>query len=500
MDDLTRDTARSYFWNQLAVILDGATITLAYFAIGRISGVERLGEFGWMLSSAGLVVLAAGLGLRESSVILVQRAAHDEALLAGLLRKCLRVRALAAVCAGLTMAGLLLANTGSAALAGAACAYVVAILLANFIATFDLALFRARAVAAGKLVSSLVALSLVVAGAVWDSTTVMFSGLALGAAAGIIFYAMPLRTLWRTPARHYPFRNLITLSWTLWLASFFNYIVNMQGVQAVMKLARVESQLIGFFTAGLAIAMVANRLLIGGFANVILAAFSRAQAEREGRLAELHSLYVRVSAVLTLPILFGALIFADELAKLPLKENTHEAALVIRILAGAFIVARLFGGGAHSAALFASGAHVAALVTRAVFAVLMFAATWTAASLGGIAHVAVAAGAVSVAVVAVEWVYLTARRGIRLPVAPLGRLALGCGLAAVPAWIVAAQGGGGWTAAGLGLFTISELAALYLARPLEAGEVDQIGVKGPLAGILRHLEAAATGPGAESHL
>lgn len=493
MDDLTRDTARSYFWNQLAVVLDGGTITLAYFAVGRLSGAARLGEFGWMLSTAGLVVLASGLGLRESSAILVQRAAHDDALLAGLLRKCLRVRAVGAVCAGLAMGGLLLVNTGSAALAAAACAYVVAILLANFIATFDLALFRARAVAAGKLASSLVALSLVVAGAVWDSTTVIFSGLALGAAAGIIFYVVPLRTLLRAPSERYPFRDLMALSWTLWLASFFNYIVNMQGVQAVMKLARVESQLIGFFTAGLAIAMVANRLLIGGFANVILAAFSRAQAGGQGRLAELYSLYVRVSAVLTLPILFGALVFADELAKLPLKENTHEAALVIRILAGAFIAARLLGGGAHSAALFASGAHVAALVIRAVFAVVMFAATWTAASFGGIAHVAVAAGAVSMAVVAAEGVYLMTRRGITLPFAPLARLALGCGLGAVPAWIVVAQGGLSSTAAGLGLFAVSELAALSLARPLEAGEVDRIGVKGPLAGILRHFEAAAAG-------
>ena len=493
MDDITRDTARSYFWNQVAVVLDGATVTLAYFAVGRLSGAERLGEFGWMFSAGGLVVLAAGLGLRESSAILVQRAAGDDALLAGLLRKCLLVRGAAAVCAGSAMAALVLFNGASRALAAAACAWVAAIMLANFIATFDLALFRARPVAAGKSASSIVALSLVVTGAVLGSTAFIFAGLALGAAAGTFFYAIPLRFLRGVRPAAYPFRRLVGLSWTLWVVGFLNYVVNLQGVPAVMKAARVEAETIGFFAAGLAIAVAANRLLIGGFANVILAAFSRADLNGEVELARLHSLYVRASAVLTLPVLLGVAVFADDLARIPLARDSHRAAEVIRILSAAFIGVRLLGGGAHSSGLFATGRHKAALSIRVVFAVVMLSATGLAASTGDIAKVAAAAGAVAVAVVLAEWVYLLAVRGIGLPAAALARLGAACLLAAAPAAVLAAHGGLYWTLAAGFLFAACQFAALWLAAPLAPGEVDLIGGGGLVARFLRLFEAAPRG-------
>ncbi len=496
LKELTRDTAKSYFWNQLAVVLDGAALMLATVVVGRVSGAERLGEFGQILSVAGLTVMVAGLGLRESAAVLVQRTSGDEPGLAGFLRLCLGVRSAGALAAGLVIAVLVLLDGRSPAVAAAAAAYVAAILVSNFIATFDLALFRARAVAAGKLASAVTALALVAAGAMLDSTAVILSGLAAGAVAGTIFYAWPLRALVQIKARSYPFSSVMALSWTLWLAAIFNYIVNLQGVQAVMWVARVEPASVGHFTAGLAIAMAANRLFVGGFANIILAAFSRADAAgQRGDFAALHSLYVRATAVMTLPVLLGALVFADELAGIFLVEETAPAATVIRILAGFFVAGRLLGGGAHSSGLFATGGHVAALAIRAGFAVVMFVATWMAAYFGGIGHVAVAAGAVSVTVIAVEWLCLAARQSIRLPTGALIRTALMCGAGALVAMIVAAGDSPARTAAGVVTYVVLQAAALRLARPLARGEVASMGVAGMVARVLGSFEARGASNG-----
>ena len=491
MDTLTRDTAKSYLWNQIAVTFDGLTLTLGSILVGRLLGEDALGAFGWVvLSAVGLVTLAAGLGLKEGVTILVQRVEADGAGLKGLFRACLRIRVISALIAA-AVAATLFSLLGGIPYAASAVAslYVVFVLISGFLSSFNIALFQTRTVAIGKVLSSLITLALVVAAGLSKSLTLVFAGFAAGSLAGIAVFFVPLARLASGPARIYPFRKLLDLSLSFWLLGFFNYILAAQTVPFILKLA--ASAQIGVFTAAFTVAAVANRAFMGGFANVSLAAFGRAAESGGEAFARMHSLYVRATAMLGVPILLGAMVFSPLLARIPLKSENPAVVSLIIILAGAFLLNRLLGGGAHSNALYASGLHRPALALRAAFAALSFAAVYLAAVTGGTPAAAAAAGASGVAVVAAEYAYLRYSRGTKMPWRPLTRLALACGAVALVAAVILSQGGVFAAVFAVVVFVVGSFCALAVAHPLERGETALMGVTGRLAKAMLLFEAPA---------
>lgn len=490
LDTLTRDTTRSYLHNQLAVLLQGGTLTLATVAIGKLAGQEALGRFGWVLSAVGLVSLVGGLGFKEGVAVLAQREREDPEALRGLFFRCLVTRVAAALVAAIAVAAMVVANQGQTAFAAAVSAYVLFVLLGNLFAAFDIALFRTRAVALGRLASAVVGLALTVAGALIGSLALVFAGLAAGAAAAAVIFLLPLAQLLKGARKSYALRGLFGLSLTLWLIAILNYLVGLNAAPLVLKTAHMGEGQIGIFTAAFMLVFATNRALTGGFANVILAAFSRAGASEGGEsLARLHSLYVRVVAILSVPLLLGLVVFARLAVRIPLKGDTAAAAELLVILAAAFVVIRLLGGGAHSAALYATGHHVGDLVIRFAFAAVSVAVTYAAAVSGNLKAAVVAAGAAGAGVIAAEWVYLHVKERIGMPVRELGKIFLGCAAAALPAAAMVRIGTVFATILAIVIFVVGVVLAFGVVKPLQRGEVERIGAKGIVADILTRFES-----------
>jgi O-antigen/teichoic acid export membrane protein len=471
--------------------LDGLTIVLSSLIVGRTLGVERLGTFGWIISACGLVTLAAGLGLKEAVTILVQRKVGDDAGVAGLLRFSLSLRLISgAAAAGVTLASLLLVWKTGLLVSLAAGAYVVFVLVSGLLSSFNIALFQTSTVAAGKLVSALVTIGFVVAGSILGSTVLIFAGLAAGALAGSVVFALPLRRLAMRPSRAAVSVELLSLSLSLWLIGLFNYMLGAQAIPFVLKLAGTDTAGIGVVTAGLTVAVAANRAFMGGFATVTLAAFSRAWVTGgPTALQRIYSLYVRVTAMAGVPILLAAIVFAPLLARLSLKEAGPEVASVIVVLCSAFLVSRLAGGGGHAGILYVAGLNRQDLVIRATCAIVTFVAVYYAAAVGIVVAAAVGAGCPVAAIVAE---YVVARRNARvaMPWRALAKIAAVCGVVALASLAVYARGGAFATVFAALVFAAGTASALMVARPLAAGETAEIGARGLVAALMTRFESA----------
>lgn len=491
MDTLTRDTAKSYLWNSVAVALDGLSLLVVSALVGRLAGRDALGVFGWVMSAAGLVTLVAGLGFKEGVAVLAQRASGDDAALRGLFARYVALRFAAAILAAVAMAVVAAGDVSSSVVAGAS-AYVFALLVTTLLASFNIALFQTRAVAAGRLVSAVVTILAAGAAAIEGSLAGVFWGLALGALAGGVVFFLPLRFLARGERRMDGLRPMLELPIAMWLVGIATFLISSQAAPVVMKkLAGLGDTEIGVFNVGLGVALISNRAFMGGFASVILAAFSRAAGEGADSLARLHSLYIRVSAVMGLPLLFGAAAFAPVLCRIWLRGDVSVAAAVVRILAAWLIAGRLVGGGAHSTALYSIGLHGVGLAVRAAFALVAVAAVWAASVAGGAIGAACASGAAGFAVVAAEWLILRRRKGIGMPWHALCSLAAGCAIPAIPAWLLVERGTTASIATAAAVFVAVTPVALLVVRPLQSGEAASITGSGPVKRFLRLLEARA---------
>ncbi len=493
MDDLTRDTARSYLWNQAAVILGASCAFVLTIIVARVAGSVAFGTFGWVSSAVGLAALAGALGLKESAAVLVQRFRSHTPVLRSLFARYFALRIASALVVGTALVALL-SRTGDRPLALAAGAYAVVLLFATLLSAFDIALFRTRAVAVGRVVSLAIILPLGTAAAAARSMPLVFASLAAGTLAESVVYFWPLRSLVLGPTEKTRLAGLFELPMVLWIIGFFNYLIAALAAPTLLKVAGVADARIASFTAGVYIAFWAQRMVVGGFANVILAAFSRAAMEGRGSLSKIHSLYVRVTGALTLPLITGSIVFAPILARIWLKSNTGDAVAVARIL-GAFLLAtRLAGGGAHSTALYSTGLHRQGLVIRGAFAGLAVVFVPLAAWRAGTAGAAVVCGAIGLAVVVVEGLVLYAHRKVTLPWRELAGLAASCALPAAAASALLYRQSFVFVVLAVIVYVAISTMCLHLARPLKAGEADSIGGGSPVRALLAFFEA----PGART--
>ncbi len=492
MDDLTRDTARSYFWNQAAVILDAVGALALSVIVARMAGANAFGVFAWVGGAVGLATLAGALGLKESAAVIVQRFHSNVPALRSLFARYFTLRMASAVVAAAALATGL-SRAGGWSLALAAGAYAAAILVSALLSAFDIALFRTRAVAVGRIVSLGVSLPLGVLGASLGSMPLVFAALASGAVAASVVYFWPLRHLAFGPATKTRIQGLFELPMILWFVGFFNYLIGAFAAPTLIKVAGLGDGTIAAFTAGVYVALWAQRMVVGGFANVILAAFSRAAMEGQGALARIHSLYVRATAALTMPLIAGSVVFAPVLARIWLKGDTADAVAVARIVGVLLLASRIAGGGAHSTALYSSGLHRQGLAIRAVFAALALVLIPIAAMQWGVKAAAAACGGVGLAVVAVEWLILRSHREVGMPWASLVRLSAACVAAAAAAACVLGESTVSVVLAAVIYIAVAFL-ALRVARPLEAGEAASIAREGPLRALLAFFERPSRPP------
>jgi O-antigen/teichoic acid export membrane protein len=342
--------------------------------------------------------------------------------------------------------------------------------------------------ALGKIVACAVSLSIVAAGASAGSVALVFTGLAVGTFVGGALFLAPLRRIAFGAAAPCRISHALKLPLSLALVAVSNYLIGSQAASFILKNARVADGQIAVFSVGVTVAMVSNRALMGGFASVILAAFSR--ATDADHLARLHSLYVRATTILSMPVLLASVVFAPLVARIWLKGDIGDSVFIINVLVAWSIAARLMGGGAHSAALYSAGLQNTGLVVRAIFAAVSVVATYLAGEHLGIRGAASAAGAVGFLVIAVEWAAVYKMRAIGMPWAALGRLALYSLAAAAPAWLLTLPNRPALTILAIPVFAIGAIAALILARPLSAGEASDIAGHGALGRLLLRLETA----------
>ena len=485
MNTLARDTAHGYFWNQLAVTLDGLTLLLSSIIVGRMLGAESLGLFGWILSAVGLLTITAGLGIKEAVNILLPPLSSDPSSSAGLFRLCLLVRSASAVLAGIVLTALLLFLKGN--LTSTACAvslYLVFSLTAGLLSAFNIALFQTRILALGRLLSSLLTLLLIALASASRSMPLVFASLALGSLSASAVFFLPLSRFTRGPSTPFPPRRLLSLGLALWLISILNYLLAAQAAPLILRFVRLSPSDIGLFTAAFVIAASANRALMSGFSNVTLASFSKAWSEAgDESLSPIYSLYIRVAAALGVPVLLGVIVFSPLLVRLPLKAGSPDASLACVVLASFFLVGRLFGGGAHSTALYASGLHLPGLAIRSAFAFLCVVSTALAALKYGILGASFASGASGAAVILAELFFLRRRRNLPMPWSSLIRLSSLCGAVALVSRLILSLGGLFSLLFSSLVFLCGSLLALSIARPLSHGETALLSLPPRLASL-----------------
>ncbi|MHC4711722.1 MAG: lipopolysaccharide biosynthesis protein [Planctomycetota bacterium] len=488
MDDLTRDTARNYLWNQAAVILGASCAFVLSVIVARVAGRVAFGTFGWVSSAVGLAALAGALGLKESAAVLVQRFHSNAPALRSLFARYFALRITSALVVGTALTALLFRTAGWS-LALAAGAYALVLPVATLLSAFDIALFRTWAVTAGGIVALVIILPLGAAAAAAGSMPLVFASLAAGTLAASVVYLWPLRSLVLGPTAKTRLTGLFELPMVLWLIGFFNFLISALAALTLLKIAALPDREIASFTAGVYTAYWAQRMVVGGFANVILAAFSRAAMEGQGALSRIHSLYVRATGALTLPLIAGSIVFAPVLARIWLEGNTADAVAVARIL-GAFLLAtRLAGGGAHSTALYSTGFHRQGLVIRGAFAGLAAVFVPLAGWRAGITGAAAVCGAIGLAVVVVEGLVLYAHRKVTLPWGELARLAASCALPAAAAAALLSRRSVTFVVLAVMVYIAVSILCLRLARPLKAGEADSIGGRSHFRALLAFFEA-----------
>jgi O-antigen/teichoic acid export membrane protein len=187
------------------------------------------------------------------------------------------------------------------------------------------------------------------------SITMALVVLIAGTGIQVAGYAVASKVEWTGASRRIPLLPVVTFGAIFWLNTIVDYFLGRQGDVMFLSLLLPETTSASLYDVAYSIVQIGLLVLTVGFGGVSLAALSRYAATDRSRMNALYVVVVRVTSLLTIPVLTFLMICAPDLLHLVYSSRYAGAADVLRIIIGLRIVSRLFATGENADYLLALG-------------------------------------------------------------------------------------------------------------------------------------------------
>ena len=322
--------------------IDQGLIFLTFVLVGRISGVQHLGQLAFVFALTKILMVASGLGL---NFLISREVARDPGLTNRYVNQSLLLAFSASVAFGLCLLlGLASASHSNKILAAAAflcLARVFEVVLGVIIAAFRARgrfLDQSTCIVAGSLSTFiLVLLSLRIGGSVIHISVAFLVGSLIALVVAISLYRSRLGVI-RPTFDPGACRDLIRAAYPFWIVALLG-VIHARSSPVLLNFFHGDEE-VGIFAAAHSLVAGAT-ILSGALVNSMVPALSRMYVRSIPRL---HSVYRKSLLYLTLaglPIALVMTLAAGPLIRLVYGPDFHEAAPVLLILAWAILFAFL---------------------------------------------------------------------------------------------------------------------------------------------------------------
>lgn len=176
-----------------------------------------------------------------------------------------------------------------------------------------------------------------------------------GTALQVCGYALASRVEWFGESRRIPVLPVVTFGAIFWVNTVIDYFLGRQGDVMFLAMLRPESTSASLYDVAYSIVQVGLLVLTAGFGGVSLAALSRHAATDPARMRVVYALVVRITSLLTIPLLSFLFVCAPDLLRLLYSEQYAGAVDALRIILVFRILSRLFATGENADYLLALG-------------------------------------------------------------------------------------------------------------------------------------------------
>ncbi len=356
----SRNIARSAVWNHVGKVTEYALFYLSTIVIARGLGVESNGQLAGVLSVVQLLIVLSSAGIEVSLNKFLPQADGTNAgtryLVVRLLTGAPRI-----VCRGLRRCDIRVSS--AAALTHRSLGGVPeSCCRSRPVEKCSAGPWHAshcpvpdrQSAAVGVLARGAELLALLIAGHAITIPAVLVI-LVAGSAVQVAGYAVAARVEWAGESRRIPVMPVVTFGAVFWLNTIIDYFLGRQGDVMFLTLLRPESSSASLYDVAYSIVQVGLLALTAGFGGVSLAALSQYAVNDRVRMNTLYGVVVRITSLLTIPVLAFVFVSAPELLRLLYSDKYAGAVDILRIILGFRIVSRLFATGENADYLLALG-------------------------------------------------------------------------------------------------------------------------------------------------
>ena len=471
--DLAGRFSRGLLWNYVGRIGEFGIRFLFVSLVAKRLGPSDFGVYSFAYSVFVGGTLIGALGYEQALNNFVPAHMGDDASQSYLLRRILALRVLifaALVVAGALLAPLLIEWRGPVA-AGVVWAlpYLFCFNIANLLAYFWVGRLEIRFVSIVRVMTQVVNFAVV-----WwlldrgygpQGVLLLMGGTAFLAA---IAYLLHSARFLRGPATTLPMGRIHRFSLNVGAINGLNYVLGQQSDVALLGLLLRDTVQVGFYNLAGTLTMIAGTALLIGMEGVSLSALSEMAARGMEHLAGAWRAFMKVTMLLSVPVLAFCALHAGELLAFYGAEYA-DAAPLLRALLAFTIANRFLGGGTSSAALYAVRRERWPLGIRVATGALNIGLAVALIPRWGAMGAVVATGIALNLTVIAEIVVMIRAAGAAYPARFALITALCTALAAAASYPLTGRGIWG-LAAGVGVFLVVFLAAFALSRPLESAD------------------------------
>jgi len=480
--DLAGRFGKSLFWNYLGRIGEFGIRFLFVSLVAKRLGPGGFGVYSFAYSVFVGCTLLGALGYEQALNNFIPSYKDDDASQSYLLRRILALRALifaVLIIAGALLAPLLVRWRGPVA-AGVVWVlpYLLSFNIANLLAYFWVGRLEMKFVSIVRVLTQVanfaVAWWLLDRGYGPQSMLLLIGGTA--AAAAIAYLVYSARFL-RGPSTPLPMGRIHRFSLNLGAINGLNYLLGQQSDVALLGLMLRDAVQVGFYNLAGTLNLIAGTALLIGLEGVSLSALAEMAARGMERLAEAWRAFMKVTMLLSVPVLAFCALHAEKVLAFYGAEYADAETVLVALLVFT-IVNRFLGGGTSSAALYAIrrerwplGIRIA---TGALNIALAVALVPSRGAMGAVVATGIALNLTTIA----EVIVTLRETGAAYPFRFAVITALCTALASASSYPL--TGSGIWgLAAGVGVFLVVFAAAFALSKPLEAGDCAALGRLSP---------------------
>lgn len=474
---LAQRFSRGFAWNYASRVVEfGLRFLFVSYAAARL-GPAGFGIYSFATSTAVLATLLAALGDEQALNNFTPTLRDNPRALRWLLRRLLQRRAVltAAVALALFAVSPLLVrfSSGAARAVPAVLPYFIAFNLFNLLSYFLVGLLDLRPVALTRVLVQLFNLT-----AAWwlfrrgagPETLLLLIGVtgALALAVLLVYLRSYLTGPGEDPAPTVNLARINRFSLTLGATNTVSYLLGQQSDVLLLGFLLGDETQIGLYNLAATLNLVIGTGVLIGFEGVTQSALAERARQGPAAVATVWEALMKVTALLTVPVLGLAIIVARPV--LALYGPAYLPAVpLLQLYLGFSLLGRFFGGGVNTGTLYALRHERFPFVVRLISGLLNVALGIVLILRFGAAGAILATGLSGLVTVIPETILAVRVTGARYP----GRFMLKLALAAALGWGAAllVAGPGLLRLAGAGAsFVVVFLAALACFKPLGPGE------------------------------